>query len=84
MASELAKSYRSAIDLGAGTRERIVGSGNGLRLNAALRQCLEEAFGGPISIGKVREEAAVGAALTGAVAVGIYPDIGHASRVLMR
>ena len=84
MASELAKSYRSTIELGAGTRERIVGSGNGLRLNTALRQCLEEAFGGSISIGKVREEAAVGAALTAAVAVGVYRDIGHASRALAR
>ena len=84
MAFELANSYQSAVELGAGTRDRIVGSGNGLRLNATLRQCLEEAFGGPISIGKVREEAAVGAALTGAVAVGIYPDIGTASRALAR
>ena len=84
MAFQLANSYRSAVELGAGTRDRIVGSGNGLRLNATLRQCLEEAFGGPISIGKVREEAAVGAALTGAVAVGIYSDIGTASRALIR
>ena len=84
MSFELANSYRSAVELGAGTRDRIVGSGNGLRLNSALRQCLEEAFGEPIVIGRVREEAAVGAALTGAVAVGIYPDIGTASRVLVR
>lgn len=84
MAFELANSYRSAVELGAGTRDRIVGSGNGLRLNATLRQCLEEAFGRPIFVGKVREEAAVGAALTGAVAVGIYPDVGTASRALVR
>ena len=84
MAAELSKSYRSAVELGAGRRERIVGSGNGLRLNSALRRCFEEAFGAPVSIGKVREEAAVGAALTGAVAVGIYPDIGTASKALVR
>lgn len=84
MAYELAKSYRSTVELGVGTRDRIVGSGNGLRLNATLRQCLEEVFGGPISIGNVREEAAVGAALTGAVAVGMYPDIGTASKALIR
>ena len=84
MAFELANSYRSAVELGAGTRDRIVGSGNGLRLNATLRQCLEEAFGRPISIGKVREEAAVGAALTGAVGVGIYSDIAEASQALVR
>ena len=84
MASELASSYRSAVGLGAGPRSRIVGSGNGLRLNAALKRCLEESFGGPISIGQVWEEAAVGAALTAAVAVGVYPDISTASRALAR
>ena len=84
MAIELANSYRSAVELGAGTRDRIIGSGNGLRLNATLRQCLEEAFGGPISIGKVREEAAVGAALTAAVGIGIYSDIAEASQALVR
>ena len=84
MAAELANSYHSAVQLGAGPRNRIVGSGNGLRLNAALRKCLEQAFGAPIAIGQVREEAAVGAALTAAVAVGIYPDIATASRALVR
>ena len=45
---------------------------------------MEEAFGKPISIGEVREEAAVGAALTAAVSVGVYSDIGSASRALVR
>ena len=84
MAGQLAISYQSAVDLGAGTRDRIVGSGNGLRLNTVLRRCLEEAFGGTVLIGRVQEEAAVGAALTAAVAVGVYPDIGSASKALVR
>ena len=84
MASELANSYRSAVNLGAGTRSKFVGSGNGLRLNPTLRRCLEQTFDGSISIGNVREEAAVGAALTSAVAVGVYPDIAAASRSLVR
>ena len=84
MAAELADSYRSAVDLGAGPRSQIVGSGNGLRLNAALRRCVEDAFGGELTIGGVREEAAVGAALTAAVSVGVYPEIGSASRALVR
>ncbi len=84
MASELAKSYRSAVALGAGPRSRFVGSGNGLRLNPTLNRCMEEAFGNPISIGQVHEEAAVGAALTAAVGVGVYSDIGSASRALVR
>ena len=84
MASELAKSYRSAVALGAGPRNRFVGSGNGLRLNPTLHRCMEEAFGHSISIGDVREEAAVGAALTAAVGAGVYSDIGSASRALVR
>ncbi len=84
MAGELAASYRSTVELGAGTRAKLVGSGNGLRLNPVLRQCMEEAFGRSVAIGRVTEEAAVGAALTGAVAVGVYPDIGAASRALER
>lgn len=84
MASELAKSYLSAVALGAGPRNRFVGSGNGLRLNPTLHRCMEEAFGSSISIGDVREEAAVGAALTAAVGVGVYSDIESASRALVR
>ena len=84
MASELEKSYRSAVALGAGRRSRFVGSGNGLRLNQTLHRCMEEAFGKPILIGEVREEAAVGAALTAGVAVGAYSDIASASRALVR
>ena len=84
MATELANSYRSAVELGAGPRNLVVGSGNGLRLNSALRKCVERVFGRTISIGEVREEAAVGAALTAAVGVGVYSDIGSASRALVR
>ena len=84
MALELAHSYRSAVDLGAGKRSKVVGSGNGLRLNPVLLRCMEDAFGNPVSIGSVREEAAVGAALTAAVGVSMYPDIGSASRALFR
>lgn len=84
MASELAKSYRSAVALGAGPRSRFVGSGNGLRLNQTLHRCMEEAFGNSILIGGVREESAVGSALTAAVSVGVYSDIAAASRALVR
>ena len=84
MATELSNSYRSAVDLGAGHRDRVVGSGNGLRLNPTLRKCIEDAFESEISIGEIREEAAVGAALTAAVAIDVYPDIATASRALVR
>ncbi len=84
MASELANSYLSAVDLGAGTRSLVVGSGNGLRLNPVLRRCVEHEFGRPLTMGDLREEAATGAALTAAVAVGVYPDINSAGRALVR
>ncbi len=81
MASELGKSYRSAIQLGAGDRKRLVGSGSGLRKNDVLKRCIEEEFGMDVAFGSSDEEAAVGAALCAAVAVGVYPNIDAASRV---
>ena len=84
MALELANSYRTAVDLGAGSGHRIVGSGNGLRLNPVLRRCIEDEFGKTLSISSLQEEAAVGAALTAAVAVGVYPDVSDAGLALVR
>ncbi len=84
MARELAKSYRSAVELGAGKRDKIVGSGNGLRKNETLVRCLEAEFGDEVLVGSVTEEAAVGAALVGCVAAGVYADIGEASKALVR
>ncbi len=47
-------------------RERIVGSGNALRLNSALRKAVEEVFGLPLVLNEAREEAAAGAAINSA------------------
>jgi len=58
MARELCDFYR---DSGA-TRGLLVGAGNGLRKNAALRQALERTFGMPLAVPPYGEEAARGAA----------------------
>jgi sugar (pentulose or hexulose) kinase len=52
-------------------RQRVVGSGNALRLNPLLRELVPEVFGLPLVTTDAREEAAIGAALhagSGAIA----------------
>ena len=44
-------------------REKIVGSGNALQRNSALRAAAEEVFSLPLEMTQAREEAATGAAL---------------------
>lgn len=80
MAAQLADSYREAVNLGAPERNRLVGSGNGLKLNPVLRRSLESEFGLSLELGKLNEEAAVGAAICAAVADGSYTSISEASR----
>ncbi len=54
--------------------ERVVGSGNGMRKNRPLRNIASEIFGYKILIPLNEEEAAIGAAVTGAVAAGVFDD----------
>ena len=79
MAAQLADSYREAAKLGAGTRSVLVGSGNGLKLNAVLRESLEAELIMPLQLGRHNEEAAIGAALCAAVADGSFGSIAEAS-----
>lgn len=79
MASQLAGAYREAVKLGAGERSKLVGSGNGIRLNSVLRESLESEFCMPLQLGPHREEAAVGAALCAAVADRSFGSIFEAS-----
>ena len=79
MAVELADSYREAIRLGAGPRSKLVGAGNGIKLNPVLRAALEAEFAMPLHVGPHGEEAAVGAALCAAVADGAFDSIAEAS-----
>lgn len=52
----------------------IVGSGNGIRKNEALKKELEEIFGHPLSVPAHLEEASFGAALYGLIAAGKYKN----------
>ncbi len=79
MAAELADSYREAIRLGSGTRSKLVGAGNGIKLNPVLRAALEAEFAMPLHVGSHGEEAAVGAALCATVADGAFSSIAKAS-----
>ena len=52
----------------------VIGSGNGIRKNAALVRAAEERFESKMRIPAHTEEAAVGAALYGGIAARVYPD----------
>lgn len=84
MAGRLKGYYEEAVSLGATQRSRLAGSGNGLRSNPVLRESLAAAFGLSLELTDHTEEAAVGAALCSAVAVGDFPDIAAASRSFVR
>lgn len=60
----------------------IVGSGNGVRKNPALVRMAELKTGKPLKIPLCGEEAAFGAALTGAVGGGIFSDLSAAAKMI--
>ncbi len=51
---------------------RLVGSGNAIRLNPALRRAFERRFGMPMAVPAHREEAAYGAALLAGASGGTF------------
>ena len=55
-------------------KKYLVGSGNGLRRNAALKMIISRIFKKELVIPPFEEEAALGAAVNGAVASGIIND----------
>jgi len=62
--------------------EHIVGSGNGMRKNAVLRKIASDLFHREIMIPLHEEEAAIGAAITGAVAGKVFKDFEEAKRII--
>lgn len=62
MTGELYTMYQSYRKAG-GQGKRMVGSGNGLRKNEYLQDCVARAFGQPLTMSECTEEAASGAAL---------------------
>ncbi len=81
MVDELVAFYRIAQDSGAHPTA-LSGAGNAVRRNAVVRQELAHRFAMPLGIPPHTEEAAMGAALVGGVAAGIFPDWAAAAQLL--
>lgn len=64
--------------------ERIVAGGGIAQKDAMMMQIYADVLGRPIGIGATAQAAALGSAMYGAVAGGLYPDIRVASRQLAR
>ncbi|MDD3410116.1 MAG: FGGY family carbohydrate kinase [Eubacteriales bacterium] len=62
--------------------ETLIGSGNAIRHNPALRAAAETLFGLPLQMPRHREEAAYGAALTGGVSCGVFASMAQARRLI--
>ena len=60
----------------------LIGSGNAIRRNPALRMAAEAMFGLPISLLPRGEEAAMGAALAGGVGCGMLTSMAQASALI--
>jgi sugar (pentulose or hexulose) kinase len=80
IARQLHASYLEAQELGAPSRDRLIGSGNGVRRNPVLRSALSNLFGMSLELTARTDEAATGAALCAAVATGNFGSIAEASR----
>ncbi len=78
MADELYQMYKS----GGMKAEKLVGSGNGIRKNAALRRIFAKMFGCEIRIPLFEEEASFGAALAASVACGCFESISTACKMI--
>jgi sedoheptulokinase len=61
---------------------RMIGSGNGLRLNPALQAVFEEHMGMKMRIPAHREETSFGAALLAGIACKAFPDLRAAGRLV--
>ncbi len=63
-------------------RSEIVGSGNGIRRNSAMRHTVSHVFGTAPRIPENREEAAFGAALTAGVGARVFSSFGEAGKAV--
>lgn len=82
MADELLGLYRGMTALGNPIAMRLVGSGNAIRRNPALKRAFERVFGMEMMIPAHEEEAAYGAALVGMAAAGIKGSVAEAQRMM--
>lgn len=82
IARELHELYEAMRPELIGERGCLVGSGNGVRNNKALRERFEEIFGLKMVIPTHKEEAAFGASLSALVAAGVYDSMQAASKLI--
>lgn len=82
MARELRDLYGEMLAAGAPAAGQMVGSGNALRRNPALRLAFERTFQLPMVIPAHLEEAAFGAALFALTASGLAPTLAQAQRLI--
>jgi len=78
MADELFEMYK----LMNSERYGIVGSGNGIRKNAALVKIFERKFGAKMAVPSHLEEASFGAALFGLVSSGVFANAAEAQKTI--
>ncbi|MDA0676781.1 MAG: FGGY family carbohydrate kinase, partial [Chloroflexi bacterium] len=83
IARQLHAAYVEAQELGAPARDRLIGSGNGVRRNPVLRSSLSRLFGMSLELTARTDETATGAALCAAVATGNFGSIAEASRAFV-
>ncbi len=83
MAGELYELYLEMLRAGANMPDMLVGSGNAIRKNPALRRAFELRFGMPLFIPVHNEEAAFGAALYAMAASSLAPSL-RAAQSLIR
>ncbi|MBP3371884.1 MAG: hypothetical protein J6L88_05090, partial [Clostridia bacterium] len=79
---EMRDMYAQFLPYLAGEKTVMVGSGNAIRNNKALRTRVENIFGLSINIPAHKEEAAFGSALYALVAAGIYKTIDDAHKLI--
>ncbi len=62
--------------------EHLIGSGNGIRQNKVLQRIISETFHKPLKIPMHKEEAAFGAILYALTAVGVFPSVEQAQKII--
>ncbi len=82
MVNELYDMYKNIKFSSKATHEFMIGSGNGIRFNAPLRQRFERIFSLPLKMPSHKEEAAFGASLYALCAAGVFKDIKDAQKLI--
>jgi sugar (pentulose or hexulose) kinase len=82
MARTFREGFETMVKITGRRPNRLVGAGNGLRENPVLSEIVQDAYAIPLLLPRQQEEAAVGAALLAAVAVGFFPDLASAGPII--